>query len=250
MSNGFDNGFSNLFLISQPGAEVAEVYDFSVKLAQTGNVDVLNLLAGERMHSRHEVALNSLQNADRQGMKLKSFGSISSMDIPGGYRPVAYQADTEHLSMDEAPRLFQSEGESASTIGAWHRHLGQSQATENLKEISAGPPHALSDDEYFKISDLMTPGPWAGNGRGHEISMRTDVVNGRNVIVYDYWKGKDQAKDTFESRLGPDDIRCRVVFAPDEKTNRVDILWLQAPNMAFDVKAAQFDRALESIRWH
>ncbi|MCC7530502.1 MAG: hypothetical protein IT342_18400 [Candidatus Melainabacteria bacterium] len=237
-----------LMLINQPGGAVPDVvqnsheYREPIQIAQAGDFDALKLLTGDRRVRQMAMDTNSPHT-------VKDFGSIQSMEVPKAYGRMRVPADTGYINMDEAPKLFQQQGAPDSKIGVWNRDLNNPQTFANLKEIFGKPAHALTDDEYFKISDIMNPGPWSGNGRGHEISMSSTKVNGKDAIVYDYWMGKDPAKDTPMSKLGSDDIRCRVVFVPNERTNKVDVLWMRAPNNEFDQKAREFDNSLRSIRW-
>lgn len=237
-----------LMFINQPGAMAADVvndgheYREPIQISQAGDFDALKLLTGDRRMRQMAMDTNSPHTVE-------NFGSIQSMDLPNGYGRMRVPADTGYISMDEAPKLFQKQGDAESKVGVWNRDLNNPQTFANLKEIFAKPAHNLTDEEYFKISDIMSPGPWSGNGRGHEMSMSTAKVNGKDAIVYDYWMGKDPAKDTPMSKLGNDDIRCRVVFVPNERTNKVDVLWMRAPNNQFDQKAREFDNSLQSIRW-
>lgn len=236
-----------LMFINQAGGPVADVvhdgheYREPMQIAQS-NIDSLKLLNGDRRIRQVAMDTNSPNTVE-------NFGSIQSMDLPNGFRRMRVPADTGYINLDEAPKLFQHQSDADSKVGVWNRDLNNRQTFTNLKEIFGKPPHALTDDEYFKISDLMNPGPWSGNGRGHEISMSSAEVNGKDAIVYDYWMGKDPSRDTPMSKLESGDIRCRVVFVPNERTNKVDVLWMRAPNNEFNQKAAEFDNSLRSIRW-
>jgi len=250
--SGATNAGLAFIIINQPGGAVHEVvtngneYQEPMLLAQagaeSGNLDAYRMNAGDRQNRRIAMDTNSPQ-------KIENFGSITSMELPNGYGRMRVPADTGYINMDEAPKLFQRQGDEHSKVGLWNFNLNKPETFSNLKEILSKPAHQLTDDEYFKISDIMNPGPWSGNGRGHEISMGTTKVNGKDAIVYDYWMGKDPAKDTPMSKLDADDIRCRVVFVPNERNNIVDVLWMRAPNNEFDQRAREFDNSLHSIRW-
>lgn len=234
-----------LLFINQPGGAMPDVvheHREPVQLAQAGNFDALNLLNGDRKYRQVSMDTNSPQ-------KVEEFGSIQSIDLPKDFRRMRVPADTGYISMDEAPKLFQKQGDEDFKIGLWNRKSDKPQNFENLKEIFSKPAHQLTDDEYFKISEIMTPGPWSGNGRGHEIAMATTKINGKDAIVYDYWMGKDPSKDTPMSKPGPDDIRCRVFFVPNERDGKVDVLWMRAQNANFAQRAMEFDNSLHSIRW-
>lgn len=181
--------------------------------------------------------------------KLEDYGSIQMMSLPDEFIRNTEPSDAGYLNLgDDDPRVFNSKLNDSTKIGAWHSNFPSS-LNSGLHDVLQKPPHNLSDDEYFKISGLMSPGPWSGDGRNHELSMKSQEINGKKAIVYDYWKSKDPSHDSFDSKPGVDDIRGRVVFFPNEKTNKVDILWLQAPISDFEKKATDFDQSLKQIKW-
>jgi hypothetical protein len=233
-----------LLLINQTGGQMPELvheYQEPFQIAQA-DFDPLRLLEGNR-----QIRQAAMDNQNTS--KVEDFGSIQSMHLPDGFGHFRAPADTGYLSLDEAPKLFQKQGDEEAKIGVWNRNFNKKQTFDNLKEIFHKPSHLLTDDEYFKISDIMTPGPWSGNGRGHEISMSTMKVNGKDAVVYDYWMAKSPAGDTPVSKPGNEDIRCRVVFVPNERTDKIDILWMQASNNKFNQREREFENSLKSICW-
>lgn len=123
------------------------------------------------------------------------------------------------------------------------------EAMPALHNILQKPPHVLSDDDYFNgVLPLMTPGAaWSGDGRNHELSLKTETINGRRAIVYDYFRMKDATKDSFDAKPGPDDLRGKVVFFANETTGKVDIFWMQAPQKDFAKRSAEFDEMLKKV---
>lgn len=176
--------------------------------------------------------------------RLNDYGSIASMDLPDGF----HQTETGRGFGDNnrsAPKEFRSETE---TIGAWNNRIPETSKTA-LEDLLKKTPHSLSDDEYFSISELMAPGPWSGDGRNHELGLRLEEFNGKKALVYDYWKTRDISRDGPLAKPEADDIRGRVVFFPNEKTGRVDVLWMRSQYEDFENASKKFNRTLNSIEW-
>lgn len=181
--------------------------------------------------------------------KVQDYGSIVSMELPKGFVLDSRPVDAVYLNLgDDDPRRFKSSQQPDSSLGLWHTALPQS-VCEPLRQLLQRPAHQLSDVEYFKISSIMSPGPWAGDGRNHELSMATADINGKRAIVYDSWRTADPARDGFDAEPQPDDLRTRVVFFQNSASGKLDVAWMQAPVGKFDASAQEFDRSLRSIKW-
>jgi hypothetical protein len=186
--------------------------------------------------------------ADNSGAAtIQDYGSISSMKLPKGFVADTQPRDAGYLNLgDGDPRLFKSPPN--SSLGVWNAELSQS-VSGPLREIFQKPGHKLSDDEYFKISSMMSPGPWALDGRNHEISISSVNIGGRNAIVYDSWRTADPRKDGFDAKPQPNDLQTRVVFFPNNSSGKLDVAWMQAPVDKFAASAVEFDKSLQSIKW-
>jgi hypothetical protein len=189
---------------------------------------------------------DSLAQASRKDMTTTkdSTGSIASIDLPAGLREV--QQDKR----DGAPKLYQDDSDRRVKYGLATAPTSSAVNFADVTSVLKKPPHVLTDDnEFFKVQTLMRPGPWAGDGRGHEISTSTVEINGHKAVVYDYWRREDMSKDSPAARMNDDDLKCRIVYIPNEKTHQVDVLWMQAPVKEFNSQAARFDQSLHSIQW-
>lgn len=186
--------------------------------------------------------------ADMSGTgTIQDYGSISSMKLPKGFVADAQPRDAGYLNLgDGDPRLFKSPSD--SSLGVWNTELPQA-VSAPLKEIFQKPGHKLSDDEYFKISSMMSPGPWALDGRNHEISISSANIGGKQAIVYDSWRTADPRKDGFDAKAQPNDLQTRVVFFPNNSSGKLDVAWMQAPVDKFTASAVEFDKSLQSIKW-
>ena len=181
--------------------------------------------------------------------KVQNYGSIGSMELPAGFVLDNHPVDAGFLNLgDDDPRRFKSGLQPDSSLGLWHTGLPQS-VGEPLRQLLQRAPHQLSDDEYFKISSIMSPGPWAGDGSNHELSMATTDINGKRAIVYDSWRTADPARDGFDAKPQPDDLRTRVFFFPNIASGKLDVAWMQAPVGKFETSAQEFHRSLRSIKW-
>ncbi len=181
---------------------------------------------------------------------LQDYGSIRSMDLPPTYVLKSSPGDAGYLNLDEnEPRLFASRALPDAIISAWSNNFSKESAP-GLTEVMQKSPHALSNDEYFRISGLLAPGgPWAQNGRNHEISMTTQDIAGKRAIVYDYWRTRDMARDKFDAKPMPEDLRGKVVFFPNQATGKVDVVWTQTQVKEFEKSQDDFEKALKSIKW-
>lgn len=186
---------------------------------------------------------------DQSTTRFENYGSVRSIDLPGRMIEQKSASDAGYLNLDESdPRQFVSRDQPPMSLGLWHNKLGQD-SVQGLREVFSKPPHNLSDDEYFKISGMMLPGPWSGNGRNHEIGLSTIEINGKKAIVYDCWRTKDMQRDSFDVKPLPEDQRVRVVMFPNEATGKVDVVWMQSSFADFDKAKDKFDTSLKSIKW-
>jgi hypothetical protein len=181
---------------------------------------------------------------------LNDYGSIKSMDLPGNLVADNSASDAGYLNLGEGdPRNFKSKTDQSTTLGIWNTTLPRGEV-DKARDILKKPPHDLTDDEYFKVSGLMPPGPWSGDGRNHEISLRLDEINGKKALVYDYWRAKDLSQDGPFAKPGPNDLRGRVVFVPNDATGKVDVLYLRTSQREFTAASAEFKKSLDSIKWN
>jgi hypothetical protein len=190
---------------------------------------------------------DSIAQAGRKDMTTTkdTIGSIASIDLPAGVHEI--KPDKHVLG---APKLYQDDTDTRVKFGLANAPASSAVSFNDVNSVLNKPPHALTDDnEFFKVQTLMRPGPWAGDGRGHEISTSTVEINGHKAVMYDYWRREDMAKDSPAARMNDDDLKCRIVYIPNEKTHQVDVLWMQAPVKEFNNRAAQFDKSLHSIEW-
>jgi hypothetical protein len=139
---------------------------------------------------------------------------------------------------DGAVKLSQAVFDSMREQPRIHHDCARTYDDTAARAVLAQPAHKLSDDEYFKISSMMSPGPWSANGKFHEMDLKTQEINGKNVVVYDIWRPQDPSKDSPTASAGPDDFHRRVFFVPNEANSKVDVYWFEAKNSEFD-KAAK-----------
>lgn len=177
-----------------------------------------------------------------QGAKYSQYAEIADNVTLAASRPF----DVLSL-LAEAPQQPHTNGQASRDLPGYRQSTYSADADAGVHEVLQKPPHKLTDDEYFKISAVMTPGPWAGDGRNHEMSLKTEVINGRKALVYDYYRIKDSTKDSFDAKPGPGDMRGRVVFFANEKTRRVEAFWIQTSTVDFPQKSAEFERHLRTI---
>jgi hypothetical protein len=150
-------------------------------------------------------------------------------------------------------REFASSSNPDARLSVWTTNLPDS-SRSNMRaamDVLNKPPHQLTNDEYFKIAGLLPPGPWTGDGRWHELedTLHTENLNGKTVIVFDHWRSSDVSQDSPFSQPTNNDIKSRVVVAPNEKNNSVDVIWSQSRISDFDKQNQTLDASLKSIHW-
>jgi hypothetical protein len=246
MGHGFDisnkdqkyEGFS----ISQGFAYHADVPDGAVHLSQ-GTFDTMKFMLSEKLS-----AMNGKPAASGDGPTVENYGSIASMELPNGFKAGQLTGDAS-VNANRGPRVFDNAAK--DRIGLYNSELNPAYRTSEAKSVMDRPPHAITnDDEFFKVSELITPGgPWSPGGQGHEIGLRTENISGKKALVYDLWRTADPSTDSFDAKMGPNDIRTRVVFMPNETTGKMDVMWFEAKASDFDKAAQRFDQSLKSIRW-
>lgn len=184
-----------------------------------------------------------------EGIRLENYSSIQSVQLPVNFLVQKKASDVAYENAgDDDPRHFVSADMPHSQLGFWHRSFDEAILTD-LVTVLEKPPHTLSDDEYFQISPILTPGPWSADGRHHELSLASLEINSKKAIVYDYFRVRHVANDAPDAVMHPTDYRGRAVFIPHQTTCRADILWIRAEAQHFEKMLALFDQVLQSVVW-
>lgn len=181
---------------------------------------------------------------------IKDYRSIQSMQLPDDFVSTRH-SHGGHANLSEIDhREFQSTTVPHSRIGLWH-HSCQPGILAGLREVLRERPHDLTNEDFFKIGGLTAlDSPLsAENGRDHEIAVRTEVINGKKVLVYESWRANDLKHDVYRAEPHPEDFQLRIVFFPNELKGTVDVVWLRSPIADFHKNAAKFNKSLESIKW-
>ncbi len=165
-------------------------------------------------------------------VKLEKEGGIEQLKLPKGFAKGATEKEENYME-------FPSGANKDLKVCYWKRndYAASDDDTKKINDIMKKPPHELKEQEILDMIPTMAPGRWAGNGNFKQLSLRTEDVGGKRVIVGEF-KFNDQDK------------KVHVMIAnPDKAKQQIELLWFEGPNKEFDANKKALTDSFNQIRW-
>lgn len=175
---------------------------------------------------------NSKMTDNKASESIEKEGNIDSLKLPGGF-------SKRHSDRNDNFLQFNSASDKNTRVNYWKRsdfHADE-EDNERIDEVMKKAPHKLDEQETLDLLPLMKPGrPW-GNGNYKDLSLSTQDIDGRRVLVADF-KFEDQGK------------RVHLIIAnPNDNNHQVDNIWLEGPIKDFDKTNQAVLDSFKSIKW-
>ncbi len=167
----------------------------------------------------------------KAGSSVENEGNIESLKLPGGF-------SKGHSDKKNNLVEFDSSSDKNTKVCYWKRsdfHADE-EDSERIADVLKKPPHKLDEQETLDLLPLMKPGrPW-GNGNYKDLSLSTDDIDGRRVLVANF--KFDQGKSVH-----------LIIANPNNENHQVDNLWLEGPSKDFDKNNQPALEAIKQLKW-
>lgn len=163
---------------------------------------------------------------------LEKEGNVESLKLPGNF---------VSTSVNKKDHFFQfaSSDMNQTRVCYWRRSdfSADHEDTESINQVMKQPPHTLDEQEILDVMPMLAPGrPW-GNGDYKELSLRSEDIGGRRVLVANF---------TFPEK----DKQIHLIIAnPDNDTHHIENIWLEGTKKDFEKNNKSILDALHQIKW-
>lgn len=175
---------------------------------------------------------DSRPHMNKESAKLEKEGNVESLKVPDGF---------SKAKGDKAQNFvqFRSDKDKSTSICYWRRSdfSADEEDSQRINDVLKKPPHVLSEDETLDLMPLMKPGrPW-GNGNHKDLSLSTEDIDGRRVLVADF-------------KFNDSDKRVHMIIAnQDGDKHQVENIWVEGSASSFDKNNKAAIDALKQIKW-
>jgi hypothetical protein len=172
------------------------------------------------------------KDKEDDSVKVEKEGGVEQLKLPKGFTKGAAEKEDNYME-------FPSGANKDLKVCYWKRndYAATDDDTKKINDIMKKPPHELKEQEILDLIPTMAPGRWAGNGNFKQLSLRTEDVGGKRVIVGDF-KFNDQDK------------KVHVMIAnPDKAKQQIELLWFEGPNKEFDAQKKALTDSFHQIKW-
>ena len=198
---------------------------------QFASAEQQNKVSDTKPNTNSKVSDSKSNTNNKAGSSVENEGNIESLKLPGGFSKT--HSDKKNNLVE-----FDSSSDKNTRVCYWKRsdfHADE-EDSERIADVLKKPPHKLDEQETLDLLPLMKPGrPW-GNGNYKDLSLSTEDIDGRRVLVAKF--KFDQGKSVH-----------LIIANPNSAKHQVDNLWLESPSKDFEKNNQSALEAFKHLKW-
>jgi hypothetical protein len=175
---------------------------------------------------------SKMSDNNKASANLDKLGNVESLKLPGGF---AKGNEDKRQNFHS----FNSTAQKDTKVSYWKRsdYHADEEDSQRIADVFKKPPHVLSEQETLDLMPMMMPGrPW-GTGNYRDLSLRSDDIDGRRVLVCDF-------------KMNDQDKQVRLIIAnQDNSKHQIENIWLEGPVKDFDINNKGVIDAFQQIKW-